>query len=444
MTPTPHNPEAEAALVGAMLLSPVIIPEVAALVPRSALFLTAHSIVFAHCCDLATCGADVDFLTLLSSLRASGELEAVGGAPALSALTANVPTSRGWEHHAAAVRHDAHRRAIILAARRLEMMARDPGMPAESLASSVSSELESLTQGAVGAADTAELAKVGVLELMDDIDAAARGERSSLRGEIRTGIDELDDVCGRFPRGELVIVASDTSGGKTALACQIARREAEDQRATLIVSLEMARAQMSARLLASSSGVSLQRISGNSPLCQDDFNRLCLGVGKIKIAPLYLWYPKRTPGAADCVTMLRALKAKEPRLGLMVVDYLQLLAPRDEREGNRERQVAEMSATLKRAAISLNVVIVALSQRNDDGRLRESRAIGHDADRVLVIDGGPDDEGNDNGERIIQVQKNRQGKRGVQIPVIFAGETQLFTGDTSPRTRPQNQKKGRK
>ena len=444
MSPTPHNPEAEAALIGSMMLAPVIVPDVAALVTPSALFLPANSIVFRHICDLAACGADVDFLTLVGSLRSSGELEAIGGAPALSAMASSVPTASGWAHHAAAVRIEAHRRAIISSARRLEMLARDPGQPAESLASAVSCELESLTGGALGAADRAELAKDGVRNLLDDIDAAQRGERSALRGEIRTGIDELDEECGRFPRGELVVVASDTSGGKTALACQVARREAEAGRASLIISLEMARAQMSARILASCSGVSLQRITGAVPLCADDFARLTDGCAKINKAPLWIWYPKRTPTAADCVAMFRALRSKEPRLGLMVVDYLQLLAPRDEREGNQERQIAEMSATLKRGAISTDSVTIALSQRNEEGKLRGSRAIGFNADRVLVLEGGPDSDGNDSGEREIQIPKNRQGRRGIKIPVLFHGETQRFSEDTAPRTRPQTQKKGRK
>lgn len=438
----PHDPENEAALLGCMMLSPAIIADVAAVVAPAVFHLPANATLFRHMTGIAADGGDPDFLTLIGSLRAAGELEAVGGPAAISALTAATPSALGWRVHADALRLAAHRRAIIAAARRLEALAHDPGQPPESLASAVSGELEALTNGALGATDTAELARDGIKALLDDIDAAQRGERSVLRGNVRTGIDELDDACARFPRGSLVTIASDTSGGKTALACQIARREAEAGRGALIVSLEMARAQMSARLLASTSGVNLGRIIGNAPLCADDHARLMGGCEKLKSAPLWIWYPRRTPSAADCVTMLRAARAKDPRIELVVVDYLQLLAPRDDREGNRERQVAEMSATLKRAAVSLDCVVIALSQRNDDGRLRESRAIGHDSDIVLTIDGGPGEDGEDTGEREIEIAKNRQGKRGARIAVRFAGETQQFREDTSPRTRPQ--KKGRK
>ncbi len=232
---------------------------------------------------------------------------------------------------------------------------------------------------------------------------------------IGTGIPGLDEVtCGGLRPGELWIYGGPTSSGKTALETQTAGNLLDAGRAVFIASLEMPIQQIIDRFVCNRGSVFLSKLKdpANHPLNELDMRSIARVIGRMSKE----WRLEIHDETCDIADILDGARAMKKRIGLdvLVVDYLQIVTTSGG-YSTRERECADISRTLKRFAIGEHVSVIALSQLNDSGEIRESRAIGHDADVVAkIIDDG------------VAIQKNRNGQSGVVLPLVLDGRRQTF------------------
>ena len=232
---------------------------------------------------------------------------------------------------------------------------------------------------------------------------------------ILTHVPGLDDLtCGGLRPGELWVVGGATSSGKTALATQIGGNLLDAGSAVFVASLEMPTCQMIDRIVCNRGSVFLSKLRDPAahPLNQLDMKSIAKVIGRMAQE----WRFEIHDETTELVEILDAARAMKKRIGLdvLVIDYLQIATTAGD-YGTREREVADISRSLKRFAIAEHVAVVALSQLNDSGEIRESRAIGHDADLVgKIIEDG------------VVIQKNRNGQSGVVLPLVLDGRTQTF------------------
>ena len=235
----------------------------------------------------------------------------------------------------------------------------------------------------------------------------------------RFGISSLDIATGGLRPGEYVAICAETSGGKSALALSLIMYEAQRNVAAAVFSLEMSPTQIQERILAID-GQLLMKTLRIGHLTDHDFLRLTQAAEQVGKLPIHC-EEGYNMNIVQIVSRSRWLKVRH-NIGLVVVDYLQLVSS-GTKEVNREHEIAEVSRRLRLLALELKIPVVALSQLSDEGRLRESRAIGHDADTVIHIE----DSGSANAfERNIVLKKNRNGQRGGTVKLNFRGGFMTF------------------
>jgi replicative DNA helicase len=259
-----------------------------------------------------------------------------------------------------------------------------------------------------------------IRETLDYIEQLATTKPQSV---IKFGIDALDNALLPIEPGNQIIICAETGGGKTALALQAALSSPD--KAFGIFSLEMDVRSLIMRMLTSEASVPFSKLR-QGRLAERDYQRLTSAVGRLGPRNIHI-EDESAVDVQGIATRCRALKRTQG-LDAVVVDYLQLVTPATKRDSSREREVSEISRSLKRLALELGVVVIALSQLNDDGRLRESRAIGQDADVVLKVAEG------DSGHSI-QIKKHRNGPIGA-FPVTFDGAHMRFSGTEQPTRLP--------
>lgn len=425
MSAIPHSMEAEQGLIGSMLIDPrIVAAAVRAGLGGAAFFHPPHATMFDILTDLDASGSPVDFVTVTQILRDRGHLESVGGPASVSQLYTFTPTAANWRTYAGTVLEKAERRALMREADRLRELAASEGEPMDVVRDAAQGIGLAASRRMVANSDVQHV-KHATMDFLDAVQAAQAGDDTRYR--IETGLPRFDTLTHNLPPGTMVVFGAQTSVGKTALGLQIASSVAfhdTQKRPALVVSLEMTAQKLAGRVAAARSGINLATLNARKPnLSEFDFSRLNGAVNQIMGSELYLWTPEKTPTAAQVAAMVRMQKMTKPELALVVVDYLQLLAPANAKD-NRERQVSEMCETLMRCAVGLEVTIVALSQLNDDDKLRDSRAIGHHA-RVVGILTRPDED-EDTGQRTLHLDKNSEGQAYVSIPLHFDGAHQTF------------------
>lgn len=415
----PANIEAERSILGAILLHGEALDMVADLIRPEDFFRDAHRRIFAAILALAGAAQPVEFVTLKEALSRKGELDEVGGPAYISALVDGVPRSTNIQHYAAIVKEKSRLRETISTANRLSAAAYAEEEPAADLASGAAERLFDLGGAALP----------GKPVLLRDL--SARGieqiERAHAgRGEVTgtaTGFTELDEILAGLQPSDLVLVAGRTSQGKTALAMNVARFVAR-QAPVLVFSLEMTRLQLYMRLLASEAGVDSHRMRSGY-LGEADWGLLAAAMGALGDCRMLI---DDTPGIGVVEVRARARQVRgEHGLGLVVVDYLQLMRGRG-RFDNRTQEIGTISRGLKGVAKELGVPVVALAQLSrapeaGHGRkarrpqlsdLRESGDLENDADVVLLIyrpEAEPGSEQQDVAEIIVAKQRN--GPTGV-------------------------------
>ncbi len=386
----PQNLDAEKSLIGAVLIDEEVLADVSEHVKPDDFYEKRHGIIFGGMMRLYEKHKPVDLLTLTDELKKKDELEIVGGSVYLSELTNYVPTAAHAEAYAELVATAAVRRRLIKASADISEMGFDEDTSTQELLEKAEAELFSVSDQSLKQ-DLVSLESI-LTESFDRLEELHRN-KGALRG-VRTGYRDLDNMTAGLQRSDLIILAARPAMGKTTLVTNLAYNVATiAKQSVLFFSLEMSKEQLVDRMLADASGVDSWNIrTGN--LSDDDFSKLSEAMGEMAEAPIYI---DDTPGLSVLEMRTKARRqAHEAPLGLIIVDYLQLMQASGRSDGNRVQEVSEISRGLKLIARELNVPVIALSQlsRSVESRspqipqladLRESGSIEQDADIVMFI-----------------------------------------------------------
>jgi len=388
----PQNLEAEESVLGAMMISPGAIGAVSEIVDAGDFYRESHAKIYRAALALYAKGEPVDAITLTDELEERDELDAVGGRVRLHELAALVPATANASHYARIVHETATLRGLIRVGGEIARLGWERPGETGDLVDQAEQILYDLSQQRV----TGEWSEIESLlkesferiTLLYESGADLTGTPSGFR--------DLDRLTSGFQPGNLVIVAARPSMGKSALAlCMAANLGVRHNIPVGLFTLEMSKAEVTQRLMCSEAKVESQRLR-NGKLAQDDWPRLTAACDKLAKAPIYV-DDTGLLNMMEVRSKARRLKARHPNLGLIIVDYLQLLTPSSRRDSDgRVQEVSEMSRSLKILARDLNVPIVALSQlsraveQRTDKRpilsdLRESGSIEQDADLVAFV-----------------------------------------------------------
>ncbi|NMC51545.1 replicative DNA helicase [Candidatus Kuenenbacteria bacterium] len=437
----PQNLEAEQSVLGSLLIDKNAITKIAdALIPQE-FYKDAHRIIYENMLALYEDKEPIDILSLTSKLEEKKLLETVGGRTYLIDLTNSVPTASNVVYYAKIVRKKATLRKMIETAAEIEQMGYEEESEVDALLDQAESKLFGISQGFL----KPEFVPIKNLltEAFDRIDDLHK-EKGKLRG-VPTGFGDLDKKLAGLQKSDLIILAARPSIGKTSLALDIARQVAVKQNVPVaIFSLEMSKEQLIDRMLCAEAGVSLWKLrTGNlsdreSYGNESDFSKIGHAMGTLSEATIFI---DDTPMAnvMEIRTKARRLQA-EHGLGLIVIDYLQLMEGRagTSNPDNRVQVVSEISRGLKAIARELNVPLIALSQlsRQVESRpmaipkladLRESGSIEQDADVVMFIYREEVYKKDTSRPHIadILIQKHRNGPTG-SVSLFFNEETVSF------------------
>lgn len=443
VTEPPQNSEAEASLLGALLIDSDAIVKVADNISAEDFFEARHKRIYEAINQLYEQHEAIDVLTLTDKLRSNGHLESVGGPAYLTELTNFVPTAAHVEQYADIVAQKALRRRLITASRDIVNLGYDESKQLRELIEEAETRLFEVSQTHIKQ-NIISLEAI-LAESFDRLDDLHK-DKQKIRG-IPTGFKDVDDKLAGFQRSDLVILAARPSMGKTALALNFAHNVAvQSKEPVLVFSLEMSKEQLVDRLLSMESGVDAWALrTGN--LTDADFEKIGQAMGTLSEAPIFI---DDTPGitVSDLRTKARREAHRRP-LGLIIVDYLQLMSggSRFGNDFNRVQEISEISRGLKGVARELNVPVLALSQlsRSVENRspqipqladLRESGSIEQDADVVAFI--YREDYYNPETDRKrladVLIKKHRNGPIG-NVELYFDNEKQRFR---SVETRQQD------
>ena len=386
----PQNVDAEMSLLGAVLIDEETLADVTEHVKPKDFYDKRHAVIFDAVLRLFEKNKPVDLLTLTDELKRKGELEEIGGSAYLTELTNYVPTAAHAASYAEIVAQKAVRRRLIRASGEISELGYDESTTTQELLQQAEAELFEVSDQSLKQ-DLVSLESI-LTDSFDRIEELHRN-KGALRG-VRTGYRDLDNMTAGLQRSDLIILAARPAMGKTTLVTNLAYNVATiAKQPVLFFSLEMSKEQLVDRMLADASGVDSWNIrTGN--LSDDDFSKLSEAMGEMAEAPIYI---DDTPGVSVLEMRTKARRAAhEQPLGLIIIDYLQLMQGSGRDNGNRVQEVSEISRGLKLLARELNVPVIALSQlsRNVENRspqvpqladLRESGSIEQDADIVMFI-----------------------------------------------------------
>lgn len=421
----PQNIEAEQSVLGSLLIDKEAIVKIADIIRADDFYKEVHQKIFEAMIELYEKREPVDVISLTSRLKDRGELEEIGGRSYLASLTNLVPSSAHIVNYARIVQHKATLRRLLQAAATIMDLGYKETDEVETLLDHAERTLFGVSQKYLRQ-QFIPLKSV-LTEAFDRIDELHR-EPGKLRG-LPTGLSDLDNILAGLQRGDLVILAARPSVGKTSLALDIGRKIAVHSRVPVgIFSLEMSKEQLVDRLLVAEAGVDLWKMRTGKLSEDEDFSRIGHAMGVLSEAPLFI-DDSAIATVLEMRTKARRLQA-EHGLGLVIVDYLQLMEGNPDTE-NRVLQIAEITRGLKGLAKELNVPVLAISQlsratemRNPPipklSDLRESGSIEQDADVVLFIYREEMYRPDTNRKHIadILVSKHRNGPTG-QIQAYF-------------------------
>ncbi len=386
----PQNLDAEKSLLGAVLIDEEVLADVSEHVTGKDFYDKRHAAIYDAMMRLFEHHKPVDLLTLTDELKKKDELDIIGGSTYLSELTNYVPTAAHAEAYAEIVAQRAVRRRLIKASAEISELGYDEEFNVQELLEKAEAELFSVSDTSLKQ-DLTSIEQI-LTESFDRMEELHRN-KGALRG-IRTGYRDLDNMTAGLQRSDLIILAARPAMGKTTLVTNLAYNVASiGKQPVLFFSLEMSKEQLVDRMLSDASGVNAWNIrTGN--LSDDDFSKLSEAMGEMAEAPIYI---DDTPGLSVLEMRTKARRAAhDAPLGLIIVDYLQLMQGSGRSDGNRVQEVSEISRGLKLIAREMNVPVIALSQlsRSVESRspqvpmladLRESGSIEQDADIVMFI-----------------------------------------------------------
>lgn len=391
----PQALEAEAAVLGAVLLDPEALPRVMHFLKPEHFYSPAHRRIYEAILALFERKEPYDIITVTAELRRMKELDKVGGQVFLSNLLDTVLTAAHCEEHARLVLEKALQRQLIQTATEIVQSAYDEGKSPEELLEVAESKIFHLRQA--GATRKFTPVSEMVMEEMERIERA-RMEKRFITG-IETGFRDLDALTSGFQRGDFILVAGRPGMGKTAFALNIAinaTTRISPPVPVAIFSLEMSKESLVQRLICSEARVSLPKLR-RGMINDKEYARVVTAISTLSEARLYI-DDSPALNALEIRARARRLKGEHPDLGMVIIDYLQLMEIHGDRrrERNRQQEISEISRALKAMAKEIEVPVVAISQlsrapeNRQDKRpqladLRESGALEQDADVVLLL-----------------------------------------------------------
>ncbi len=429
----PQDIVAEKSLLGAIMLADDIIAEILTLLRPDDFYEARHQIIFKSMSDLYDQHKPVDLLTLTAELRAQKKLKEIGGAPYLTELSNFVPATTHAKAYAEIIEKASTRRKLIKAGSNIAEKAFEDGTNIDELIGEAERELFEVSDKIVKS-DYVPMEQL-LADALERI-AELRKNKGALRG-LKTGFTDLDKKTAGLQKGDLVIIGARPAMGKTTFAQNLAYNIASiNKRGVLFFSMEMAANEIVDRIISDIADVDNWRMrTGN--LSDEEFSRVGDALGEIDELPIYI-----DDTSAMTIAELRnkARRAMhDHQIGVVIVDYLQLMAGSDRYAGNRVQEVTEISRGLKILARELEIPVVALAQlsRNVTGRddprpvlsdLRESGSIEQDADLVMFLH-RPDyykkPEEEDTNITELLIRKHRHGAIGI-IELYFDGAKSRF------------------
>ncbi|HWO07195.1 MAG TPA: replicative DNA helicase [Candidatus Paceibacterota bacterium] len=447
----PHDLETEKALLGALMINQAAIYEAADIVHVDSFYAGKHRSIYDAILSLYTKGEPIDIVTVASKLDERKQLQDIGGRAYLSELAGSVASPGSAAHYAQVVQTKFMLRSLLNAAAKIGELGFQEDREIEQVLDEA--------QAAVFAISNASTMRnfTAIKEELDDAWErleALQKHTGALRG-IPTGFPALDNMLSGLQKSDLIILAARPSMGKSALALDIARQTSTKHQTPVgIFTLEMSSQQMVDRMLAAQAGVNSWRLRTGKISKDEEYERLQEAIAELSEAPIFI---DDKPGITVLAMRSTARRMKiEKGLGLVIVDYLQLITPTTQGSNvSVVQQVTEISRSLKQMARELDVPVLALSQLSREiekrrGRpklsdLRDSGSLEQDADVVMFIhredmmDSRSDGEKNNIAE--ILIEKHRNGPVG-KIELLFDEEKTTFRtiekadfGDFTPEAR---------
>lgn len=434
----PHDDQAEQSTLGGALLSTDVMGELTGILTGKDFYQPRHQTIWQAMTSLYSEGKPTDAVLVGEKLKETGELEKVGGANYLADLTTSVPTPANAIYYAKIVHDKALLRNVINTGMQITQMGYSEGEPLE-IINLAQAQAYNLSDSQI----RQDYQTIGQAA-GDTINQLAEEKKGHGTPGVLTGFTDLDEKTHGFQPGQLVIIAGRPAMGKSTFAMDIARHAADLRTPTIVFSLEMSIPEMAKRILAAESGISLNKLMDERQLNFNDWECLNKTLQRIQDKPLFL-DDSANMSMMEIRAKCRRLKQTQ-NLGLIVVDYLQLMSSLRPRE-NRTQEVSEFSRQLKLLAKELNVPVIALSQLNrgveqrQDKKpvlsdLRESGSIEQDADMVFFVYRPDVYDPNDRpGEADIILSKHRNGPLGT-FTLTFRGDLSRF--DQMPQYPSQN------
>ena len=428
----PHNHEAEQSVIGAIFLEPQALITASEILMPDDFYRTAHQKIFQTMIRLSDQGKAIDVVTVTEELSAKKELEDVGGLSYLSELANAVPTAANIAHYAKIVEEKALLRRLIRTATKIV----EDGYTREDEVEVLLSEAEKKMMEVANRKNAGDFKHVKdvLVQTYDNIEQLQFRE-GDVTG-IPTGFRDLDRITAGFQRNDLIIVAARPSVGKTAFALNIAQSVAVKARENVaIFSLEMGADQLVMRMLCAEGNIDAQ-VLRTGALQEEDWRKLTIAMGSLSNAGIFI---DDTPGVRVNEVRAKCRRlAQEHGLGMILIDYLQLIQGSGKPGENRQQEVSEISRSLKGLARELKVPVIALSQlsrgveQRQDKRpmmsdLRESGSIEQDADIVAFLyrDDYYDKESESKNQIEIILAKQRNGPTGT-VTLAFKKEYNKF------------------
>jgi replicative DNA helicase len=429
----PHSLEAEKALLGSIMMRGEAMHDIVDIVNESSFYSNQHRMIWSVLLELHTKGTPIDILTLSARLKEKEQLEQSGGMTYLGDVINSVPSSTNADHYAQIVEKKHAMRELLRVSEQISGLGYDEESDLHELLEKAEKALYHVTNK-TGSHKFIAL-KDTLHEAWERLDHLHK-TKDELRG-VPTGFSELDNKLSGFQKSDLIILAARPSMGKTSLALDIARKASVNHKVPVaIFSLEMSSQQLVDRMLAAESQVDSWKIrTGHNLSVEQDFKSIGDAISRLSDAPIYI---DDAPG--NNILKMRAVARRlknEKGLGLIIVDYLQLMLPTNTKHNdNLVQQVTEISRSLKNLARELEVPVLALSQlsraveqRGGKPRLsdlRDSGSIEQDADVVMFIHRESDqDAGGRKEEAEIMIEKHRNGPTGV-VKLYFDSKKTTF------------------
>ncbi|MBI5938496.1 MAG: replicative DNA helicase [Betaproteobacteria bacterium] len=436
----PHSVEAEQSVLGGLLLENGAWDRVADAISEVDFYRADHKLIWKQITRLIEDNKPADVITVAEALESHKQLDEVGGLPYLTTLAQNTPSAANIRRYAEIVRERAVLRRLAEVGSEIAELSYNPaGRKASEILDEAEAKVFEIKEaGARGGQGFQEIKPV-LIEVVNRIDELYNRDNPSEITGVPTGFADLDGKTSGLQPGDLVIVAGRPSMGKTAFSLNIAENVALAANLPVAVfSMEMASTQLVMRMLGSVGKLDQHKLR-TGRISADDWPRLTHSLGQLSEAPIYI---DESGGLTSMEVRARARRlarqCKDGRLGLIVIDYLQLMSGSGGAGENRATEISEISRSLKSLAKELHVPVVALSQLNRSleqrpnkrpvmSDLRESGAIEQDADVILFIyrDEVYNPDSQDKGTAEIIIGKQRNGPTGT-VRLTFMGEFTRF------------------